>query len=356
MIQGDRTEATLNSIGDAVLSTDVDGTITYLNVTAENMTGWSREAAAGRPLGDVFRIIDGATRAVARDPLSLAMRLNQTVGLTPNCVLVRRDGSETEIEDSAAPIHSTDGSVAGAVIVFRAVGTALEKSRQMARLAQYDILTGLPNRLLLSDRLASSLELARRHRSPLAVLFLDIDGFKAVNDSLGHAAGDRLLQTVGAALAGALRRSDTVSRYGGDEFVIVLSEMEGADDAAAVVKKLHRAVSGPFQIDGQQVVVTASIGIARYPDHGQDADTLIRYADAAMYRAKRAGRGHDRLVNGRPGPRLVGRPNAAWAYSAMSGEAPGARAPMPGEGATAHVLRRVGDALARFWGSAGRTT
>jgi diguanylate cyclase (GGDEF)-like protein/PAS domain S-box-containing protein len=354
MTQADRTAAILNSIGDAVLSVDVDGTITYLNGAAESMTGWSREAAAGRPLGDVFRIIDGATGASARDPLSLAMCLGTTVALTPNCVLVRRDGIETEIEDSAAPIHNPDGSIAGAVIVFRGVGTALERSRQMARLAQYDALTGLPNRLLLSDRLASSLELARRHRAPLAVLFVDIDGFKAVNDSLGHMAGDRLLRTVAAALGSALRRSDTVSRYGGDEFVIVLSELEKAEDAAAVAKKLHRAVAGPFPIDGQQVVVSASIGLAQYPDHGQDADALIAYADAAMYRAKREGRGHDRLADGRrriSSLRPVGRPSPAWASrpeSVMSGEAADARLLMPLEGAMTYALRRVGDAFAKL--------
>jgi len=349
MTQGDWTEATLNSIGDAVLSTDVDGTITYLNVAAEGMTGWSREAAAGRPLDDVFHIIDGTTRTIARDPLNLAMRLNRTVGPTPSCVLVRRDGAETEIEDSAAPIHNTDGSVAGAVIVFRAVGTALEASRHMARLAQYDALTGLPNRLLLADRLASSLELARRHHAPLAVLFLDIDGFKAVNDSLGHAAGDRLLQHIADALGGALRRSDTVSRYGGDEFVVVLSEMENAEDAAAVAKKLRLALASPFSIEGQKVVVTASIGIARYPDHGQDADGLIAYADAAMYRAKREGREHDHLFDGRSwhsGVRPVGRAKTAWTGRSES-EPSGAYQLMPG-GTMAHVLRRVNDAFARL--------
>jgi diguanylate cyclase (GGDEF)-like protein/PAS domain S-box-containing protein len=307
MPPGDRAEATLNSIGDAVLTTDIDGTVTYLNVAAERMTGWSREAAAGRPLDDVFYIVDGETRAPAPNPLSLALRLNKTVGLTPNCVLIRRDGTETEIEDSAAPIYNTDGSIAGAVIVFRDVGTALETSRQMARLAQHDSLTGLPNRLLLNDRLTNAIGLAHRHGKPLAVLFLDIDGFKAVNDSLGHAAGDILLRAIAAELAGSLRRSDTVSRYSGDEFVIVLSEIDSGGHAALVAKKLLQAVGGPHRIGARDVRVTASVGIALYPVHGQDAGTLIANADAAMYGAKRGGHGHERLFDGVPTNRALGR-------------------------------------------------
>ena len=295
MTQGDRAEATLNSIGDAVLSIDVDGKVTYLNIVAERMTGWSRDAAAGRPLAEVFNIIDGETRAIARNPLNLAMRLNKTVGLTPNCVLVRRDGTETEIEDSASPIYNADGSLAGAVIVFRDVGTALETSRKMSRLAQHDALTGLSNRLLLDDRLTEAIAMARRHGKPLAVLFLDVDGFKAVNDALGHAAGDGVLQDIAKRLTESLRQSDTVSRYSGDEFVIVLSEIESGGHAAVVAKKLLKAIAGPHRIGAQDVMVTASIGMAIYPDHGQDAETLIANADAAMYGAKREGRGHERL-------------------------------------------------------------
>jgi len=259
------------------------------------MTGWSREAATGRPLGEVFRIIDRESREAARDPLSLAVQLNRTVGLTPNCLLVRRDGHETAVEDSAAPIRDDSGKLIGAVIVFRDVGAALEMSRQMSYLAQHDLLTGLPNRLLLNDRLTEAIALARRRRKPLAVLFLDVDGFKTVNDSLGHAAGDRILQSVAARLGGALRQSDTVSRYGGDEFVIVLSEIEHPGDAGPVARKLLRAVAGPHRVAAEGVAVSASLGVTLYPDHGQAADVLISNADAAMYAAKRAGVGNYRL-------------------------------------------------------------
>ena len=291
----ERAEVTLNSIGDAVLSTDTDGNVTYLNLAAEVMTGWSRKAAAGQPLESVFHIIDGETREVARNPMRLAVELDKTVSLTPNCVLVRRDGREAAIEDSAAPIHDRDGHITGAVIVFRDVGAALETSRQMSHLAQHDLLTGLPNRLLLNDRLTEAIALARRHQKPLAVCFLDVDGFKGINDSLGHAAGDQLLRSIATRLSGALRASDTVCRLGGDEFVIVLSEIEHADHASTVAAKLLNTAAGPHQVDGRDVAVTVSVGAAIFPDHGLDAETLVAHADAAMYDAKRAGPGMVRL-------------------------------------------------------------
>jgi len=218
------------------------------------------------------------------------------VGLTPHCILVRRDGRETEIEDSAAPIHDRDGQITGAVIVFRDVSATLETARQMSHLAQHDVLTGLPNRLLFDDRLAEAIAMAHRRHKPLGVLFLDIDGFKDLNDSLGHAAGDQLLQSVGARLGDSLRQSDTVSRYGGDEFVIVLSEIEHATHAATVATKLLDAIAGPHRVGSLDVSVTASLGLSLYPEHGLDANTLIAKADAAMYAAKRAGPGNLQLA------------------------------------------------------------
>jgi diguanylate cyclase (GGDEF)-like protein/PAS domain S-box-containing protein len=291
-------EATLDSIGDAVLSTDLDGQVTYLNVAAERMTGWPNKAAMGQPLAEVFRIIDSNTRQIAPDPLALALKLDKAVGLTPHCILVRRDGHECAIEDSAAPIRDRSGKLVGAVIVFRDVGAARETSRQMAHLAQHDPLTGLPNRLLLTDRLTEAIALAQRHRKPLGVLFVDVDGFKARNDTHGHAMGDRLLRATADRLKGALRQSDTVCRRGGDEFVAVLSELERPEDALLVARKLLRASAEPNRLDSTQISLTVSIGISLYPSHGVTAEALIANADAAMYVAKRAGPGGYRLFQG----------------------------------------------------------
>ena len=283
-------EATLESIGDAVLCTNLAGQISYLNAAAEALTGWKRAAALGRPAAEVLRLIDRDARIVAADPIRVAIARDRTVGFA-NSLVVRRDGRETEIEYTVGPIHDKHGRATGVVIVLRDVGTAIEASRRNFHLAQHDGLTALPNRLLLKDRLGTAIALAQRHRKPLAVCFLDIDGFKRVNDSLGHAAGDGLLRSIATRLCSALRQSDTVCRYGGDEFVIVLSELERADDAAGVAAKLLDALAVPHRTDAGEITVTASLGIALYPTHGETVDTLIAHADAAMYDAKRAGSG-----------------------------------------------------------------
>src|SRR6202171_4401862 len=289
-VEKERAVVTLNSIGDAVLCTDISGKISYLNLVAETMTGWCREEAIGKPLAEVFRIIDGATRKTARDPMEMAVEQNRTVGLTVNCVLIRRDGYESAIEDSAAPIHDRGGRVIGAVIVFHDVSAARAMTHQMTHSAQHDLVTNLPNRLLLNDRIAQSIALARRQNRPIAVIFLDLDRFKYINDSLGHASGDQLLQSVSKRLLASVRGSDTVSRQGGDEFVILLSEIAYPEDAATSANKILHSLSAPHSIEGQDLHIDGSIGISVYPEDGEDAETLIKNADTAMYHAKENGR------------------------------------------------------------------
>jgi diguanylate cyclase (GGDEF)-like protein/PAS domain S-box-containing protein len=286
----ERAQVTLDSIGDAVLSTDLQGKVTYLNVVAEKITGWSREEAIGKDIDEVFVIIDGSTREPCANPLRTAIAKNRTVGLTPNCILIRRDKAEFAIEDSAAPIHDQHGLATGAVIVFHDVSVARALGAEMSHLAQHDILTNLPNRTLLQDRLTQAIAIASRNDSRIAVLFLDLDGFKHINDSLGHAIGDRLLQSVAKRLLAAVRTSDTVSRLGGDEFVILLSEVAHAGDAGVKAGKILSALSAPFEIEQNTLRVTASIGVSTYPEDGQSAELLMRNADLAMYQAKEKGR------------------------------------------------------------------
>jgi len=289
-VEKERALVTLNSIGDAVLCTDISGNVIYLNLVAESMTGWPREEAIGKPLSEVFQIIDAATRKTARDPMKMAVEENKTVGLTVNCVLVRRDGFESGIEDSAAPIHDRAGRVIGAVIVFHDVSAARAMSHQMTHSAQHDVVTNLPNRLLLNDRISQAISLARRQNRPLAVIFLDLDRFKYINDSLGHATGDKLLQSVSKRLLAGVRNSDTVSRQGGDEFVILLSEISHPEDAATSARKLLLSLKAPHSVDGHDLDIAGSIGISAYPEDGEDAETLIKNADTAMYHAKEKGR------------------------------------------------------------------
>ena len=283
--ESERVEATLNSIGEALLRTDTSGRVTYLNGFAETMTGWPRAEAAGRPLQEVLQIVDGATRDPAADPMDRPIAADQTSN-----ILIRRDGSESAIEHSTAPMHDRLGLVTGAKIVLRDISAARATTLRISHLASHDPLTDLPNRLLLHDRLARALALAHRHERRLAVLFLDIDHFKHINDSLGHLLGDDLLRAVGRELTMCVRSSDTVSRHGGDEFVVVLSELEHAEDAAMGAQKIIAALARPHQLGGHALHITVSVGISVYPDDGSDAETLLKSADMALYHAKNQGR------------------------------------------------------------------
>jgi diguanylate cyclase (GGDEF)-like protein/PAS domain S-box-containing protein len=286
----ERAQIMLNSIGDAVVSTDVAGHVTYLNAVAEGLTGWANGEAQGRTLQEVLRIVDGTTREATPNPMMLAIRDNAKVALAPNCVLIRRDGTEAAIEDTTSPIHDRQGHVTGAVMVFHDVSVARAMTLKMSYLAQHDSLTDLPNRVLLADRLGEAIALSNRYRRKLALLFLDLDRFKHINDSLGHVVGDGLLQSVGRRLFTCVRSSDTVSRLGGDEFVVLLWEVKQPQDAAIIAEKILQALRVPHQVMQHELHITGSIGIVSYPDDGSDAETLLKKADVAMYHAKESGR------------------------------------------------------------------
>ncbi|MBF0413845.1 MAG: EAL domain-containing protein [Desulfamplus sp.] len=286
----ERAQVTLNSIGDAVLATDIDGNVTYLNLVAENMTGWSRDEALGQPLSEVFKIIDGATHQEAVNPAKRAIDEDRIVELSADSVLIRRDGFESPIEDSAAPIHNRHGQVTGAVIVFHDVSESRAMMLKMSHLAQHDFLTGLPNRALLTERLSQSIRLAHRHNKRVALMFLDMDHFKHINDSMGHLVGDQLLQSAAARLKACVRDTDTICRHGGDEFVILLSEIEHPQDAAQVCETLLTAFTKPHLIGEHEIYISFSIGISIYPDDGMNADAAMQNADTAMYHAKANGR------------------------------------------------------------------
>jgi diguanylate cyclase (GGDEF)-like protein/PAS domain S-box-containing protein len=285
-----RAEITLNSIGDAVISTGADGRVDYLNIAAEAMCGWTREDAAGHPVTEVLALVDTETGKPVANPVLTVLEREQPCAFAADCLLVRRDGTRLPIEDSAAPIHDWDGRAVGAVIVFRDVSQTVRLTSELRHMAQHDFLTNLPNRLLLNDRIQQAVVLAARNGANPALLFLDLDKFKHINDSLGHAVGDRLLQSVSRRLLKCVRLSDTVSRHGGDEFVVLLADERTPQDAAAVATKILAALAEPFVLDGDRVHTSTSIGISVYPFDGADAAALIKNADTAMYHAKERGR------------------------------------------------------------------
>src|SRR6202030_195559 len=288
--QQERAEVILSCTGDAVLISDAAGFVRHLNEPAETLTGWFGREALGRSLGEVFQTIDANSRQPVGDPLTAATAEKKHVPLCSNCVLVQRNGFEVAIEGSAAHTRDLKGNKTGAIFVFNDISAARARSLELSHLAQHDFLTDLPNRVLLNDRITQAISFAARYSKQLAVMFVDLDGFKRINDSLGHTSGDKLLQLVASRLVACVRRSDTVSRLGGDEVVVLLYQVEHAEDAAFISKKILSSLAEPFSIEQKHLDISASIGVSTYPGDGQDAETLIHKADTAMYAAKKLGR------------------------------------------------------------------
>ncbi|MBU1331601.1 MAG: EAL domain-containing protein [Gammaproteobacteria bacterium] len=285
-----RAQITLHSISDAVIGTDMQGVVDYLNPAAERMTGWPHDEARGQPITRVMNLVNRNTDAAVPNPVRLVLREQQPMGMAAGTVLVRRDGSQVAIDDSAAPIVDLEGHVSGAVIVFHDVSEARSMTLKMAHLAQHDVLTQLPNRVLLNDRIAQAIGLAERSGNAIALMFIDLDHFKCINDAHGHAIGDQLLQAVAQRLLSCVRNSDTVSRNGGDEFVVLLAEGRNMQDASITAQKIITALAEPFVIDRHELRVTCSIGISVCPVDADNAEALLKHADTAMYHAKQAGR------------------------------------------------------------------
>jgi diguanylate cyclase (GGDEF)-like protein/PAS domain S-box-containing protein len=277
----------LEAAPDAMVVVNQGGEIVLLNVRAEKEFGYSRDELIGQrvkniiPEGFAERLIADALRS-AED--AQAQEIGSGIELTGR----RKDGSEFPIEIMLSPLESAEGILVTAAI--RDITTRKKAEAQMIHSSEHDFLTDLPNRMLLNDRVSQAIGFAWRHGEKVAVLFLDLDGFKYVNDSLGHRTGDKLLQSVARRLVACVRGTDTVSRQGGDEFVVVLSEEEHSEDAAITARRMLQAVAEAHSIDQHDLHVTSSIGISVYPDDGLDTETLIKNADTALYQAKENGR------------------------------------------------------------------
>jgi len=297
----ERMRVTLASIGDAVISTDRDGRISYLNPVAERMTGWRMHEALQHDVDEVVPLHEGAMDGPARSPIREALRERRIVVASSSGVLVNRWRQCFDVEDCAAPIEDGRGEQVGAVMVVRDVSDTRAMARRMAHLAHYDALTGLPNRILLQDRAQQAIAHARRHGGHLALMYLDLDGFKHINDSLGHDVGDALLVQFAQRVAAALRQSDTLSRQGGDEFVVLAPQAGTPEAAERLAAELVRLAALPFPLAGRSLQITTSLGIALFPGDGDSLEELARHADAAMYAAKRAGRNRVHFYTGEIG-------------------------------------------------------
>ncbi len=283
-------EVTLHALGDAVVACDLKHRITLINPAAARLSGWKEGDAVGQRVDAVLPLTDPATGAVVPSLLGDAIRRNAPVRQHDDRLLVRRDGEPVAVTQSAAPVVDRFGQASGAVLLLHDVSQVRAQTQVLAHQALHDHLTGLPNRLLLDDRLSQALaQMDRGYKG--ALLYVDLDHFKPINDSLGHPVGDRVLQEVASRLRAGVREDDTVSRQGGDEFVLLLVRLADPRDAARVAEKLIHAIEQPIHVDGHELSVSASIGIALLPQDGRDKDTLTKAADAALYHAKQAGRG-----------------------------------------------------------------
>ncbi|GGC09146.1 hypothetical protein GCM10011352_39370 [Marinobacterium zhoushanense] len=286
----ERAEVTLHSIADGVITTDPQARITYLNPVAEKMLGWPLEQAQGRAFDDVVRVSDQRNGRLRADTIIRSQLEREHNDVLDNLVLRSRDGREYGIRESVSPIRTADHTLIGSVMVMTDITETRQLARKMLRLAHHDDLTDLPNRILYQDRLLHACQQGERHSQRFAVMFMDLDHFKKINDSLGHAAGDELLKLVARRLTDTLNRSDTIARLGGDEFVMLLDDIASAEAAGELASKLIDALNQPYMLQETELMITASLGIALYPEDGRDPSTLMKHADAAMYRAKRDGR------------------------------------------------------------------
>ena len=294
----ERVRLTLQSIGDAVVCSDAKGMVTYLNPVAERLTGWQAFDAAVHNVDEVVSLRSPDNDEPLPSTLRSAMQQGAPTEPVRGVLVHHTTGQRFQVEQTASPITDRHGAVTGAVAVLRDVTDAVAMAERMAHLAQYDPLTDLPNRVLLQDRAQLAMAQARRQGKSLAVMYLDLDGFKAVNDRLGHDAGDILLVQFAQRLQAAVRASDTVCRQGGDEFVVLLPGLDGVEPACLVARKILAACDAAFELAGNPVRVGVSGGIALFPQHGSTFDELSRHADGAMYAAKRGGRMRCMLYRG----------------------------------------------------------
>ncbi|MEX1198584.1 MAG: EAL domain-containing protein [Pseudohongiellaceae bacterium] len=279
-----RVASLFRASNDGVLIIEPDGVIRDVNPAYTLISGFNSEELLGKPAAMHPRLnAPGLDREIDESIKSQGY-------WTGELRARRKNGEVYEQKVSVSAIKDDVGGVLNYIIIISDITRLKEHAAELQRVAHYDALTGLPNRRLLTDRLEQAIRHARRHEEVLAVCYLDLDNFKPINDRWGHSAGDRVLVSVARRLEGALRESDTISRLGGDEFVLLLPGIEGGDELDLVLGRVMETLHTPFEIEGETPTVSASAGVALFPEDSEDADTLLRYADQAMYGAKASGR------------------------------------------------------------------
>jgi diguanylate cyclase (GGDEF)-like protein/PAS domain S-box-containing protein len=283
-------KVTLDSIGDAVIATDLDGKICFMNPIAERMTGWLAREVLGHPIEEVMHLRDAHTQEPHWNPIYFALKEQRVVAMALNCQLVSRSGQLFQVEDSAAPIIDPSGQCLGSIVVFHDVSESMALALKMSHLANHDALTNLPNRVLLYDRIEQALKRAEQLHHKSALLLIDLDNFKYINDSIGHNLGDLLIKQASERLSSICTAGTTLARLGGDEFVLVLQEMWSVEEVSVFASQVHSQFQQPFLLENTKYQMAVSIGVSIYPDDAQNIEMFMRHADVAMFKAKSEGR------------------------------------------------------------------
>jgi diguanylate cyclase (GGDEF)-like protein/PAS domain S-box-containing protein len=283
-------EVTLGSIGDGVITTDAQGKATYMNRVAEQLTGWTLQEARGQDIAVILNLIDELSGELTEHVVLSCLRQQQSIGVSSRCQLITREGRHIAVEDSASPIRAADGNILGAVVVFRDVSHERKLSQQLSWQATHDPLTGLNNRLEFESQAAEALRSAKEHGQVHALMFMDLDQFKIVNDTCGHGAGDLLLQMLAKMLQSQMRDSDVLARLGGDELGVLLSHCP-AEQAHEIAEQLRRSIKDfRFAWDKNTFELGVSIGLVQIDEHSKSTTELLIAADQACYVAKESGR------------------------------------------------------------------
>ena len=287
----------LHSASEGIFGVDTKGQTAFINPAALRMLGFAEEEMLGQSIHALSHHSheDGSNYPVEDCPM-YASYTKAAENNVAGEVLWRKNGSYFPVEYSSTPIIK-DGKIMGAVVTFRDISERKQMEEKILQMAYHDSLTGLPNRKLFSDRLDIALAQAQRNQKKVGIAMLDLDYFKGVNDALGHDVGDLVLKATAERLSAPLRKGDTIARFGGDEFLLILPDLKGIEDVIPVAQKIVESFRQPFPVDTHHLVLTTSIGIAVYPIDGTDEGILLKNADIAMYQAKQAGRDRYQLYN-----------------------------------------------------------
>ncbi|WP_016956637.1 EAL domain-containing protein [Catenovulum agarivorans] len=283
-------KATLNSIGDGVIATDAEGFVTFLNPIAQHMTGMKESEAVGCHIETVMKLKDATTHEKAINPAVAALYEERVVGMALNCQLYSHTGNVYRVEDSAAPIVDANGNVTGSIVVFHDVSESIAMAVKMNHLANNDQLTGLPNRILLHDRLEQAIKISKQNKLMTALMLIDIDNFKYLNDSLGHHIGDMLIKQVARRLDSIMDANCTLARVGGDEFVLLIPNVQAVRILNSIASDIQASMQKPFVLEDQEYNLSVSIGISINPTDAETEGHMMRNADVAMFRAKKQGK------------------------------------------------------------------